>query len=331
MAPLEHGSIMAGRRRERTGQKSGIRLSDRIGGNLSIWLSRVARRRHTFDSMDLRRHLRVLWRFRGILAAGLVLAASLAALSVYRVELVHGRLHATFRKAEVYGSRSLLYLTQRGFAEGRILPPAEQDPLQADTAETLRRTLAREQRFAEPERFSTLAVLYARLLSSERLKATIPDVPPDARLTAAPLTTGNGFQRKILPLLAIRTRSTDPGVARRLNGDAIATLKAYVLRHQEASHIRLQDRVRLTVLNPPSAAVVVEPRPYTLAAVAFLLTLMLAVALAYAWETVYPAGRARRKAAPVGVTLVKASNGYEPGDVDGDHPAVAIVDQRERR
>jgi len=290
---------------------------------------RASRCVHTVDAMDLRCHLRVLWRFRGVLAAGLVLAASLAALSVYRLELVHGHVHATYRKAQVYGSRSLLYITQRGFAEGRILPPAEQDPVEAQDADALRRTLAREQRFAEPDRFATLAVIYARLLSSDKLKALIPDFTPGATLTAAPLTTGNGFQRKTLPLLAVRTRSTDPALARRINAEAITTIKNYVSGHQDASPVRVQDRVRLTVLNPPSMPAVVEGRPYTLATIAFLLTMLLAVAIAYAWDNLMPAGARRDAPAPVGVTLVTSRNGFAPADADGD-VAIALVDQRER-
>ena len=278
---------------------------------------------HTVDDMDLRRHLRVLWRFRGVLAAGLVLATTLATLAVYRVELVHGRPHATYRKAQVYGSRSVLYITQRGFAEGRILPPAEQDPLEAADAETLRRTLSREQRFAEPDRFATLAIIYARLLSSQKLKALIPSFGPDATLAAAPLTTGNGFQRKTLPLLAVRTRSPSPAAAQRINAEAIAVLKDYIRGHQDAAHVRVQDRVRLTVLNAPSPPVVVEPRPYTLAVVSFLLTMLLAVAIAYAWENLFPAIAAAPRV-PAGVTLVTARPGFGGNDPDADAAPAAL-------
>jgi hypothetical protein len=280
--------------------------------------------------MDLRRHLRVLWRFRGVLAAGLVLSTSLAALSIYRIDFVHGRVHATYRKAVVYGSRSVLYITQRGFAEGRIMAPAEQDPVQVQDPRVLQHTLATEQRFADPDRFAVLATIYARLLSSDRLKALIPDFSPDATLTSAALTTGNGFQRKTLPLLAIRTRSTSPALARRINGEAIATLKDYIRAHQDASKVRVQDRVRLTVLDPPSVPAVVEPRPYTLAMVAFLLTMLLAVAIAYAWENLFPAAAVQDEPARARVTLVTTRNGRRAGELDVDGAAVAVVDQRER-
>ena len=110
-----------------------------------------------------------------------------------------------------------------------ILPP-EAGPLLAAFAP----------HFTQPtfDRFATLAVIYARLLSSDKLKALIPDFTPGATLTAAPLTTGNGFQRKTLPLLAVRTRSTDPALARRINAEAITTIKNYVRGHQDASHVR---------------------------------------------------------------------------------------------
>jgi hypothetical protein len=92
--------------------------------------------------------------------------------------------------------------------------------------------------------------------------------------------------------------------------------------------------VRLTVLDPPSAPVVVEPRPYTLATVAFLLAMLLAVAVAYAWENLFPAGAARETRAPAGVTLVTTRNGLrleDAEDEDGAGPAIALADQRDRR
>ena len=87
--------------------------------------------------------------------------------------------------------------------------------------------------------------------------------------------------------------------------------------------------MRLTVLNPPSMPAVVEGRPYTLATIAFLLTMLLAVAIAYAWDNLMPAGARRDAPAPVGVTLVTSRNGFAPADADGD-VAIALVDQRER-
>ena len=67
--------------------------------------------------MDVARHAAVLWRFRGITAAGLVLGILLAILASYRVSFDGGPT-LTARGTETWSATASLLVTQPGDHEG---------------------------------------------------------------------------------------------------------------------------------------------------------------------------------------------------------------------
>ena len=73
--------------------------------------------------VDLNLYLRVLWRFRLIVAIGLVLAISLAFASLVKVGFAHGSLSLSYRQQPTWQSTTRLFVTQEGFPWGRSVFP----------------------------------------------------------------------------------------------------------------------------------------------------------------------------------------------------------------
>src|SRR5256885_705400 len=68
--------------------------------------------------MDIRLFVRVLWRFKFLVAAGFVVAVALGVLTIDKVELSHGKPKLTSRTQPVYASSATLLITQSGFPWG---------------------------------------------------------------------------------------------------------------------------------------------------------------------------------------------------------------------
>ena len=67
--------------------------------------------------MDLQLYFRVLWRFRFLMAIGLLAALALSALSLVSV----GPSGVSYRQQEVWSSSAKLLVSQDGFPEGRSI------------------------------------------------------------------------------------------------------------------------------------------------------------------------------------------------------------------
>ena len=107
--------------------------------------------------MDLALYARVFWRFRLLVVLGLLLAVTLALLSIVRVS-TDG---LTYRQQEQWVSRAMLLITEPQFPEGRSVFEQSIPPVSTDTPQTYAAP------FANPDRFVALANLYAQLATSE--------------------------------------------------------------------------------------------------------------------------------------------------------------------
>jgi hypothetical protein len=231
--------------------------------------------------MELRKHLDVLWRYRVIVAAGVVVGLLLAAVAL--TKLTEGSLE--FRQKLVHSSTSTVYVTQPGFPEGRILadiPSGEGES--TESAKPERQTDTSGTFFADPGRFSDLALLYSYLLGSDELQSRMGRLPQDSEILAEPVVNGTGSRATTLPLIAITVLADDPRAAVRVNNTAIKTLREYIVEEQQANKVAVEDRVRLEVLSPPGKPEIAEGRSYTGAIVLFMLATMLAVGIAYLLE-----------------------------------------------
>lgn len=254
--------------------------------------------------MDLRRHIEVIWRFNWLIAAGIALGVALAVLATFSVSF-SGGLSFEHRAPVQYSSKSLTYVTQPGFLEGRILPVIPEDL-----------TGSSPQLLPNEDRFASLATLYSYLLTSREVQRLIGELPEGGEILPASLTSGSGSRRAPLPLLEIETRATTPKDAEKLNEGAIRAIQAFVLERQQDNNIEAKDRVRLNVVTPPTKAEIAEGRSYTGAVVLFLLCVLLALGIAYVWENLSPVRRRRDDI----VDRFEEERPYPPADLDRGHP-----------
>jgi hypothetical protein len=255
--------------------------------------------------MDLRRHIQVLWRFKAIVAGGLVLGVIMAILASFSVSFSGGP-KLEWRSDQTYGSVSTLFVTQTGFPWGRVtlpepaLVPGADPTTQQIDPETMDEKTRRE--YAAPERFSDLAVVYSYLARSDQVRALINPEPAPDQIVITPVqnpSTGAG-----LPLLLVETHANSQELAQKINDASIDALRSYLREQQDEADIADGARVRIQVLNPPTAAGVTEGRTYMGSVIALILAVAGAVALAYllenlrasrdreanAWDRPWPAG-----------------------------------------
>jgi hypothetical protein len=245
--------------------------------------------------MDLERYARVLWRFRMVVASGLLLAFVLALLSIVRIDL-SGSPRLSYRATEQWASSGSLLITQARFPEGRsvfeqAVPPVSNDKIQ---------TFAPE--FADPNRFAGLATLYAELATSDAVRRTmLRDGPLNGAVEATPVTLTNGTP---LPLLTIAGISSTPAEALALARRAIRAFREHVESQQRSSGIPVDQRVIIEVINQPSAVTLVKGRPRTLPILVFLTVFLAFVGIAFVLENLRP------RVAPV--SAVSARSSEEP-------------------
>jgi hypothetical protein len=242
--------------------------------------------------VDLERYIRVLWRFRLLVAIGLVLASALALLSFVRVD-ISGSPRLSYRTSEQWGSSGSLLITQPRFPEGRSVFEQAVPPLSRDKIQTF------APQFADPNRFATLATLYAELATSDAVRATIlRDGPVNGVVEATPVTLTNGTP---LPLLTVGAIASTPIEALALARRAIRAFREHVESEQRRSGIPVDQRVIIDVVNQPSEATLLRSRSKTLPILVFLTVLLAFVGAAFVLENLRP------RIAPVSSVAARSS------------------------
>jgi hypothetical protein len=232
--------------------------------------------------MDIRHHLRILWRWRAVLAIGLVLGSVLAVLVTFKVSPGG----AEWRSKPTYTSTSRTIVTQRGFPLGRAalpMPSVTQLPTRDGSSVP---------RFAPAERMTELAVVYSYIAKSDQVKRLITPVPLDQQINVAAVS--NPSTGDPLPLMEIATTANTSGGARALNRAVIQALKQYLQRNGEANGVPQNERVTLDVLNSPPPGALVGGRTPTLSVVLWLLALAATLVAVYVLENLYPSTALRR-------------------------------------
>jgi hypothetical protein len=226
--------------------------------------------------MNLARHITVLWRFRAVVLAGLLLGIVLAVLAAYEVPSMERR------GAETWSAESDVEVTQRGFPEGRVTLPS---PL-TDTGSTSAQPQNGSQAFGDPGRFVQLALYYAQVAVSDQVRERLPERPAPGQIQARNVdATGNG--QGWLPIIRLRTTAATADGAIKLNQDTIAALTRYLKTNQSDSNTPDDERVQLRVLNQPAAALL-SGRSLTMSFLVLMLCVLAAVAVAHILENLRP-------------------------------------------
>lgn len=216
--------------------------------------------------MDLAQHAAVLWRFRAILAGGLVLGVVLAVLAAYQLPSFSPR------GSETWTSSSSLLITQSGAPEFRTLAGAPAGGV------TESGSGGADLEFADPNRLSALASLYAQLATGDRVRSQLPEKPKPAQIDAIALE-GNASTQ--LPVVKLTTQAGSGEAARRLNEHTVQALQKVVRTEQSKNAIPAGQRIRIDQINAPAAPVLTAGRSHTASILALLLCVLGAVALAH--------------------------------------------------
>src|SRR3954471_9087277 len=248
--------------------------------------------------MDLRHHLLVWWRWRVVLAAGLLLAVMLGTLVSFKPTLAGGP-SLKWRNPATYSSTSRLFVTQPGFPWGRATLPGA-NPNEINKSGT---------NFAAPDRFSNLALVYSYIAQSDVIRRLIYPRPlTDQIQVVTPNIPGSADP---LPLLEITTKAPTAVGARRLNTETIKALDGFIKKELDDNQVAAKDRVQLQVLNPPDPGALTAGRSPTLSVVAWILVMIATFTGVYVLENLYSPLPPSRERQPT-VSLV------DPEEDEGD-------------
>jgi hypothetical protein len=230
--------------------------------------------------VDLRLYFGVLWRFKVVMAIGLLIALALAFLSFARVSFAGGSPHVSYRQSESYQASVMILVTQKGFPYGYTVAPFTQAKL-PDGSPTFVPT------YADTGRFTQLAVYYAPLVRSDefihmlRQTTRIPGVV-DAQTVLDPA------HKLPLPYIQLFGYATSSANAIALANAGSETFSRYLLSQQEANNIPPSKRVEPAVISRASQAVLSSGRKTTTPIVIFLTVMLAAVGTSFVLENLRP-------------------------------------------
>jgi hypothetical protein len=218
--------------------------------------------------MDLALHARVMWRFRLVIVAGLALAASLSILTVFKVRFDGATPRVTYRQQEVWQGYTTLLVTPKGFPYGRTNIDENEDP----------------------SRYGSLAVIYARLATSDPVRRIMVRNGPIRGLIDASFVSATPMNPQGPPLPMITVSGTGPtaAAAGKLATRTAAAFLTYLSRQQEENAIPPDRRVRVEIVNRHQVPLLLEGRTKTLPIVIFLTVMLAAVGLAFILENLRP-------------------------------------------
>jgi hypothetical protein len=229
--------------------------------------------------VDLRLYFRVLGRFRYLVLGGLALALILTFISFFRI----GSNGISYRQSETWQSTETLFLTQKGFPWGRTVYPYTVTTKDGQPSYTTP--------FADPGRFSSLAVLYSRLANSDPVRrvALRSGGPIRGTYLASPVVdtqASNG--RSALPFISISGYAISPegsiAIAKRMS----AAFQRYLKQNQTAAGIPDAGRVVVETASAARTATLAQGRRLTIPIVIFLTVLIATVGLAFILENLMP-------------------------------------------
>jgi hypothetical protein len=245
--------------------------------------------------------MRALWRHRRVVAAGLGGAVLLALLSYVSVNPLRSPIFE-HRQSSMWSSSMTLQVTQAGFPEGRI------DTGGSDEQSSL----------ADPDRFTSLAQLYVRLVKSDVVRARMSK-PIFGALVARTVTTD---QDDPLPLIQLTAVSADPARALQRVRNQARAFSGYIRQNQAASGIPERKRVALKAVAGPTNPRVVTPPSKTLPLLVFLSMAIATIALVLVLEN-------RRDRTPP--RMLESVDDVDEDVVEPSEPAPAVAAQMRGR
>jgi hypothetical protein len=236
--------------------------------------------------VDLPLFLRVLSRFRLLVAIGFLLATTLALLSYVKIDFDNG-LKLSYRGSELWESNARVLVTPPGFKWGATNPGVEAGEVEG--------------------RLPTLTALYSSFVTSDQVRAIMlrEGGPIRGVIYASPLPAnpnGDGT----LPVVNITADGFTKLDSIKIANRAAAALRTYVMDEQEAAGIAFRQRIELKPMNTGFSPRLLEPRSKTMPIVIFLAVMFATMSLAFVLENLRP--RAAGDAAVVPIVQDRAKN-----------------------
>jgi hypothetical protein len=223
--------------------------------------------------MDLQLAMRVLWRFRLLVAIGVVCALGLAMASYYKVPSMQPR------ESEQWESLTTLFVTSRGFPWGQV--PESEQSTDAGGSQI--------QGTPDAGRLSTLASLYMELSTGDAvLRRMAREGRIDGMVQSFPVFVARDAGNPALPMITLSAIGKTPKTAHDLAVRHLNAFTSFLADRQRAANIPSADRVVVEVVRAPTPGVLLEPRKKTRPIVVFLTVLVAVVGLAFILENLRP-------------------------------------------
>lgn len=236
--------------------------------------------------MDLGLYGRVIWRFKWIFFPGLLAAIGLAVFSTAKIDVTHGfPPKLTYRKPAQYRAEALMLVTQPGFPEGRS---SINDMIKVAGGASKTDPATYVPRFADPSRYSELALLYSTYVTSDEVNKLMikQGGPVVGKLLANPIMqAGTGTAEPIIDLAGI---APSKALAISLTQRAVKGLQTYIAREQAANAVPVEKRAIILPLNMPQRATVFQGHKKTKPAFVFLTLLLATIGICFILENLRP-------------------------------------------
>lgn len=228
--------------------------------------------------MDVRLLFAVVRRFRLLVACGLLLAISMATLSMLRISVSGDGVELSYRTSEQWASYARVLVAQPGFGWGSSIAGGG-----TGTDKDIQ-----EARAAAEGRLPTLATLYASFVSSDDVRRILRRSGPIRGVVQAQALPAGPSGGVILPIVAITAVSDTAAGSQRLGDRTARALRDFIREQQIANGVPASERIELRPLNRAGQTELIKPRSKTLAIVVFLAVLSATFAIALVLENLSP-------------------------------------------
>lgn len=232
--------------------------------------------------MDLRLFLRVVSRFRYVVAAGFLLACVLTFLSLFHIGMNGAKPEVTWRDSEVYQSTERLWFTQAGCGQQCY----SQTPYRIDKKTGDYVFLPGVASFGQ---LAQLAQFYVEFATSDTIERLVRKAGPlPGTYTASTVIDRSSPQLTILPFEDIQGLATSPAAAVEVARRVSNALEQYLSYSQQVTNVPEGSRAHIVVSQQARSATLFQSRKLTVPIVVFLSVLIGTLVLAFLLENLFP-------------------------------------------
>jgi len=216
--------------------------------------------------MDLALFFRVLWRFRIIVAAGLLVAVGLSFLSFVNVSFSGGSPHLSYRQAQTWESQETFMITARGVPWARL---GSAGPTSGGLA--------------------GLSAFYAQLANSDAVQHLLrKNGPVHGTMVASPAVDNVTTFRAPLPFISIQGLAAKPADAVVIAQRGASAFRTWLLGQQNVNKVPEGNRVEIQIVRSATSAQLLQGRKKTLPIVILMTILSATIGLAFILENLRP-------------------------------------------